>query len=150
VKSPGRGNGQIMVLFALVLPVVLLMVGVTIDGSRLFQAHLTIQTLADEAADAGAQQVDVAASSSVRTDAPAELIGGRGPDSAFAAADAYLARRAGDGRTSWSIDVQRRAIIVTVRRPVDLAFMPIAGLRQEVVEARSVAAPLGGISEAMN
>ena len=136
-----------MVLFGLVLPVVLLMVGVAIDGSRLFQEHLAIQTLADEAAGAGAQQVDVGGSSAVRADAPAELILGRGRDSAFVVADTYLAERAGDRWTSWSIEVEPRAITVTVQRQVELVFMPIAGLRQQIVEARSVAAPLSGIAE---
>jgi len=138
-----------MVLFALVLPVVLLMVGITIDGSRLFQTHLALQALADEAADTGAQQVDVGGSSAVRADTRAELILGRGRDSAFMAAEAYLAERAGDRRVSWSIEVERRAIVVTVQRQVDLV-MPIAGLRQQVVEARSVAGPLSGIAEPTN
>src|SRR5918912_9728 len=145
--SPSRRQpGQVLVLMALVLPVLLLMVGVAIDGSRLFQAHLDIQTLADEAADAGAQQVDVRGGAAARAGLPAELVLGRGRDSAFAAADAYLAERVADGRTTWSIDVQRRAITVTVQRQVELAFMPIAGLRQQLVAARPVAGPGSGVT----
>jgi hypothetical protein len=53
-----RQPGQILPLFAVSLLAVTAFLGVAIDGSRLFRAHLEAQTLADEAADAGAQQVD--------------------------------------------------------------------------------------------
>jgi uncharacterized membrane protein len=148
----GRGGrvqrGQILVLTALALPVLLVFVGLAIDGSRLFQAQLDAQNLADRAADAGAQEIDIAGGATARTGTRAELVQGRGRGSAFATAAEVLAGRVADREraTRWPIDVGRRAISVVVERDVELAFMPIGGFRTQTVVARSVSGPLNGIS----
>ena len=97
-----RQPAQILPLFAVSVLAVIAFVGVAIDGSRLFRAHLEAQTLADEAADAGAEQIDTGPGSSIRAGGPPELIQGTGGASAYAAANSYLAERARDGHTRWS------------------------------------------------
>jgi Flp pilus assembly protein TadG len=137
-----------LVLTAMLLPVLLVFVGVAIDGSRLFQARLDAQVLADRAADAGAQQVDVTAGAAVRVGHAVELVQGRGRGSAYAAASDELASHNGarDDHTRWQVDVEPRVITVFVERDVDLVFMPIAGFRRQTVSARSVSGPVNGIA----
>jgi Flp pilus assembly protein TadG len=50
--------GQVLVLFALSLFVLVAFAGLAIDGSRLFRARLGAQILADEAARIAAEQID--------------------------------------------------------------------------------------------
>jgi len=121
-------------------------VGVAVDGSRLFQAHLEAQTLADEAASAGAQQVDVAPGSSLCAGNPPELVQGRGRGSAFAVANAYLVDRATDGHTSWTVAVDRRIIQVKVQRQVEMVFLEGLNLGPQIVQVQSSAGPVSGIT----
>src|SRR6516162_9677016 len=112
---------------AVILPVLLVFVGVAIDGSRLFQARLDAQMLADQAADAGAQEIDVGGGSEARAGGSAQLLQGRARDSAYAVASDVLASRVGErGDTRWSVEVEPRVINVEVERDVELAFMPLA------------------------
>jgi uncharacterized membrane protein len=148
VRSPRSGaeHGQVLVLMAVILPVLLVFVGVAIDGSRLFQARLDAQMLADQAADAGAQEIDVGGGSAARAGGSAQLLLGRGRDSAYAVASDVLASRVGErGDTRWSVEVEPRVISVEVERDVELAFMPLAGFRTRTVVARSVSGPISGI-----
>ncbi len=139
-------HGQILVLMAVVLPVLLVFVGVAIDGSRLFQAQLDAQALADQAADAGAQEIDIGGGSAARAGNRAQLLQGRARGSAYAAASDLLVSQVGaQGSIRWSVEVEPRVITVVVERDVELAFMPIAGFRTETVVARSVSGPVNGI-----
>jgi len=133
---------------AVILPVLLVFVGVAIDGSRLFQARLDVQMLADEAADAGAQEIDVGGGSAARAGQSAQLLQGRGRGSAYAVASNVLASRLDvRGDTRWSVEVEPRMITVVVERDVQLVFMPLAGVRAQTVVARSVSGPISGIGE---
>jgi Flp pilus assembly protein TadG len=147
-RAPRRGaeHGQVLVLMGVILPVLLVFVGVAIDGSRLFQARLDAQMLADEAADAGAQEIDVGGGSAARAGNAAQLVQGRMRGSAYAVASDVLGSRVGErGDTRWSVEVGPRVITVEVDRDVELAFMPLAGFRTRTVVARSVSGPIGGI-----
>jgi hypothetical protein len=139
-----RQAGQVLVLFALSLFVLLAFVGLAVDGSRLFRARLGAQILADEAAAVAAEQIDVGPGSAVRAGGPPELIQGTGAGSAFAAAADYLAARAADPRLRWSITVRRREVEVDVEREIDLVFLYVLG--PQTVAATSMATPLAGIA----
>ena len=140
-----RQRGQTLVLFALALLTCVGFVGLAVDGSRLFQAHLGAQVLADEAANAAAQQVDTAPGSALRAGRPPELIGGRGPGSAFDAADSYLAERVSDAHTSWTISVSPREVDVVVHRDVEMAFLGAVGIGPQTVDAEGFGTPVSGI-----
>ncbi|MDQ6669723.1 MAG: Tad domain-containing protein [Chloroflexota bacterium] len=141
-----REQGQILAFFALSLTVVFGFVGLAVDGSRLFQAHMGAQVLADEAADAASQQVDIGPGSAVRGGNPPELIQGRQAGSAFDWADTYLAARATDGHTRWTIQVSPREVDVIVSRDVEMAFLKVLGIGTQTVDAEGFAAPVSGIS----
>jgi len=141
-----REQGQILAFFALSLTVVFGFVGLAVDGSRLFQAHLGAQVLADEAADAASQQVDTGPGSALRGGNPPELIQGGQARSAFEAADSYLAARATDGHTRWTILVSPREVDVIVSRDVEMAFLEAVGIGTQTVDAEGFATPVSGIS----
>jgi len=141
-----RAQGQILAFFALSLTVVFGFVGLALDGSRLFQAHLGAQVLADEAADAASQQVDTGPGSALRGGNPPELIQGRQAGSAFEAADGYLAARATDGHSRWTIQVSPREVDVIVSRDVEMAFLKAVGIGTQTVDAEGFATPVSGIS----
>ena len=141
-----REHGQILAFFALSLTVVVGFVGLAVDGSRLFQAHLGAQVLADEAADAASQQVDIGPGSALRGGSPPELIQGRQAGSAFEAADSYLAARVTDGRTRWTIQVSPREVDIIVNRDVEMAFLGAVGIGTQTVDAEGFATPVSGIT----
>jgi len=137
-------RGQILTLFAVGLLVIVGFVGLAVDGSRLFQAHLAAQILADEAASAASQRVDTGPDSAVRTGQPPELIDGQQAGSAYDAADGYLAARI-DRSTKWAIQVHPREVDVIVRRDVEMAFLQVLGFSTQTVEAEGFATPVSGI-----
>jgi hypothetical protein len=141
-----REQGQILVFYALSLTVVFGFVGLAVDGSRLFQAHLGAQVLADEAADAASQQLDTGPGSALRGGNPPELIQGRQAGSAFEAADSYLAARATDGHSRWTIRVSPREVDVIVSRDVEMAFLEALGIGTQTVDAEGFATPVSGIT----
>jgi hypothetical protein len=145
-----RQPAQILPLFAVSLLAVTAFLGVAIDGSRLFRAHLEAQTLADEAADAAAQRVDTGPASSLRAGGPPELIQGTSSASAFAAANTYLAARAGDGHTRWTIATSRRRVEVEVQRDVEMAFFAALNVGTQTVQVASEAEPVSGITAPEN
>jgi len=140
-----RQEGQILVLFALGLLTIMAFVGLAVDGARLFQAHLSAQVLADEAANAAAQQLDISPDSALRRGEPPELVTGKGAGSAYAAADSYLLERVTDRHTRWSIEAMPREVDVTIERDVDMAFFQALGLGTQTVAAQGFATPLSGI-----
>jgi hypothetical protein len=146
VTRSARQPAQILPLFAVSVVAVIAFLGVAIDGSRLFRAHLEAQTLADEAADAGAQQVDTGPGSSLRAGGSPELIQGTGSASAYAAANSYLAARAGDGHTRWTIATSRRLVEVEVQRDVEMAFFQALNVGTQTVQVASEAEPVSGIT----
>ena len=141
-----RERGQLLALFALVLLVVVGFVGLAVDGSRLFQAHLGAQVLADEAANTASQQVDTGPDSALRGGKPPELIQGRQAGSAFDAADSYLVARVTDEHTRWTILVSPREVDVVVSRDIEMAFLEALGIGTQTVDAEAFATPVSGIT----
>lgn len=132
-------------LFALGLVTIMAFVGLAVDGARLFQAHLSAQVLADEAANVAAQQLDTGPDSALRRGEPPELVTGKGAGSGYAAAERYLIARVTDPHTRWSIEAMPREVDVTVERDVDMAFFEAVGLGTQTVAAEGFATPQSGI-----
>lgn len=65
VATPHRRSGKILVLFAVLLPVLLGVAGLVIDGSLLMSEHRGAQHVADAAATAAARMLQLGKSSSV-------------------------------------------------------------------------------------
>jgi hypothetical protein len=145
-----KAAGQVLALFALALLVILAFVGLAVDGARLFQAHLVAQVLADEAANAAAQQIDIGPGAAMRRGKPPELITGDRRDSAHAAAEEYLLARVTDLRTRWQIEIDSREARVVVEREVELAFLQALGLQAQRIQAAGSATPVSGIFGADN
>ncbi|MGI9149801.1 MAG: pilus assembly protein TadG-related protein [Chloroflexota bacterium] len=138
-------RGQILTFFAVGLLVIVGFVGLAVDGSRLFQAHLAAQVLADEAASAASQRVNSGPDSALRNGQPPELIDGQEAGSAYDAADSYLAARVTKRSTTWAIQVQPREVAVIVKRDVEMAFLQVLGFSTQTVEAEGFATPVSGI-----
>lgn len=130
-------RGQALLWVALLLPVFLSIIGLAIDGGIVFAARRQAQNIADAAARAGAQEIDIQ----------------RYRDSGEVALDAgwarYEARRyaAGLGAPDASINVAENQVEVVVRRDVPLSFLRLVGISNIHVEASATAAPYYGIDE---
>lgn len=116
-------RGQTMVLFALFLPGLIGMLGLGVDAAHLFNARRDIQSAADLAALAGASQLptDIAAAKSIASDVAAK----NGFDTGVTVTAPY--------------DDDDNKIEVLITNDVSLFFMPVLGLSNVNVSARSVA-----------
>lgn len=142
--SGGRQGqqGQSIVLLALLLPLFLAVIGVTIDAGTIFAARREAQNLADAAARAGANELNVAAYRLYDGDVVvldrtlARLV-----------AEQYLADQ-GVGSTGLGavVDAREEEILVTVWRDVPLGFLQLIGQRTVEIRATAVAEPF--VSEA--
>ena len=129
--------GQVLLWVALMLPLFLAITGLAIDGGELFAARRQAQNVADAAARAGAQQIDVP---HYRTTSEVIL------DRAMAR---YVARQyaASLGDPEATIFITDQSVTVTVRRAVPLTFLQLVGLSSISIDARAVAEPVYGIEE---
>jgi uncharacterized membrane protein len=136
--TDGGQPGQVLLWVALMLPFFLAIAGLAIDGGELFAARRQAQNVADAAARAGAQQIDVP---HYRT--TSEVILDR-------AAARYEARQyiTDLGGLDATIFVTDQSVTVIVRRDVPLTFLQLVGLSSISIEARAVAEPMYGIDEA--
>lgn len=114
-----------MVLFALMLPVLLGMMGLGIDVAHIFRERRSLQNVADLAALAGASQIpgDPSTAENIAESVAVE----NGASSSEVSANA-------------GYDGDENKIEVTVTRDLGLIFMPVFGLDSVTVEARAVAA----------
>ena len=130
------GRGQALIWVALLLPLLLSIVGLALDGGIVFAARRQAQNTADAAARAGAQEIDVA-----RYRETDEVV----LDNRWAR---YEARRylAGLGERNATVDIAGNQVFVTVRREVQLSFLRLVGVASVGIEASAVAAPFYGIS----
>lgn len=131
------GRGQALICVALLLPLLLSIVGLALDGGIVFAARRQAQNAADAAARAGAQEIDVA-----RYRDTDEVV----LDNRWAR---YEARRylAGLGERDATVDIAGNQVFVTVRREVPLSFLRLVGVASVGIEASAVAAPFYGINE---
>lgn len=126
-----------LTLFAVVLALGLIaMTGLVIDGGSKLVAQRRANHLAEQAARAGAQAVDLDA---VRTNAPA-----LDPAAAHAAAAAYLSTAGHQGR----ITVGSNTVEVTIADRQPTAVLGLLGIDHLEVTGRGQARLLIGIAEA--
>lgn len=134
----GMREGQALLWVALMLPVFLAIVGLALDGGALFAARRQAQNVADAAARAGAQQIDIPryrATGEVALDRPL----------ARGVAREYVA---GLGELEATIGASEREVTVMVRRDVPLSFLRLVGLSSVSIGATAVAEPFYGIGSA--
>jgi Flp pilus assembly protein TadG len=119
----GRHRGQILIVFALMLPVLIGLVGLGIDSAALYWTRRDMQGVADLAALAGALDLPfdpLAAASAARANALANGFGG-----------------AITVTTPLAGDPSRIEVVIT--RSVDTYFMGVFGFETVTVTARAVA-----------
>jgi Flp pilus assembly protein TadG len=132
-----REQGQITVFVVVVMVALLAVAGLVYDGGQALAAKTTAIDIAQEAARAGAQQVNLAsfrATGQVVLDAPA----------AQAAAQAYLAGT-GTGDTV-TVSVTGDTVTVTVAHVQPTVFLGLIGIRALHVTGTATAAAESGVA----
>jgi Flp pilus assembly protein TadG len=114
-------SGQALAWVAVMLPLFLSAIGLSIDGGVIFAARREVQNAADGAARAAAAQIDLRAyressGSTVVLDVPR----------ARQAAVEYLANLSFDGEAI--VDAQARRVVVHVSRRAPTAFVRLVGI----------------------
>ncbi|MFN8472785.1 MAG: pilus assembly protein TadG-related protein [Anaerolineae bacterium] len=137
----GEDAGQAIVWVAVMLPLFLAIVGLTIDGGIVFSARRELQNVADSAARAGAMQIDQRV---YRESAGQQVVLDAG-----AAQDVALAYVAGQqGALSAGVSVEPRGVIVQVERDVPTSFLRLVGIQSAHVTATAAAQARSGIERA--
>ena len=124
-----RGErGSLSVLMAVLVPGLLLIIGLAVDGGAKVQATQRANALADEAARAGGQAIDrsAALAGEVRVDSAA----------AVAAAHAYLDRNDVRG-TVTVIDADTLSVTTTITEPT--IFLGLIGITTMTVDGSGTA-----------
>lgn len=139
MSRSGRQAGQASVVLIGALVVGLAFAGLAVDGARLFTARRDLQSIADSAALAGASAIDeghfrATAGSEVRLDA----------SSARAAADRVLQASGLPPETQIDVIVEPDRVTVHLRRPVEMTFLRITGMRAQDIGASATASPQTG------
>lgn len=130
--------GQAIVWVAVMLPLFLSVIGLTIDGGFVFSARRALQNVADSAARAGAMQVDERAyreSSGQRVVLDVEA--------AREVAAAYVATQRG-GLTA-GVQAEPQRVVVQVAREVPTSFLRLVGIQSAHVTATASAEVRYGI-----
>lgn len=128
-------RGQALLWVALLLPILLAIVGLALDGGTVFAARRQAQNTADAAARAGAQEIDI----------------GRYRDSGEVVLDRAMARYVarqyieGLGGFEATVDTSGTQVIVTVRHDVPLSFLRLVGMQSTAITATAIAQPYYGI-----
>ncbi len=130
--------GQAIVLIALMLLALVALVGLVVEGGHVFAVRRDLQNVADAAALAAAQQLDLPAyraSRQVRLD----------PE----AAERRAYQMAHDEVPSAEVSVQSGTISVTVtlRKRIPTVFLGTIGVRSITLDASASAVPRGGSPE---
>jgi Flp pilus assembly protein TadG len=141
---------QVLVWLALLMPLLVGVAGLAIDGATVFAARRELQSVADGAARAGATQVDLG---SLRADdgAALQLVQGTGPHTAAGVATAYLQARARtdvhwpDG-LQWRVGVTGPQVSILVQADVPTAFLRIVHISSVPIDAASSADLRHGIA----
>ena len=136
LRRPGE-QGQITVFAVLIMTALLAVAGLVYDGGRALAAKTTAIDIAQEAARAGAQQVNLAvfrATGQVVLDVPA----------AQAAAQAYLAAT-GTGDTA-TVTVTGDTVTVAVSSVQHTVFLGLIGIQALHVSGTATAAAESGIT----
>jgi Flp pilus assembly protein TadG len=137
--KPGyhRQRGQVIVWVAVMLPFFLAVIGLASDGGLVFEQRRALQALADEAARAGANQLDQAA---YRADGVTVL----DPAAARQAAEAYLVAQS--PALTGTVVADRQRVIVRVQRQVPTNFLRIVHITTATIGATATAEVRHGIT----
>ena len=121
-------RGAISVFLAVLVPGLLLIIGLAVDGGAKVAATQRANAIADEAARAGGQALDVssALAGQVRVD----------PAAAVAAAEGYLARNDVSGAVT-VVDGDTLQVTTTITEPT--AFLGLVGITEFTVEGTGTA-----------
>lgn len=139
MKSGDRcQRGQVIVWVAVMLPFFLAVIGLASDGGLVFEQRQALQSLADEAARTGANQLDQAA---YRADGVSVL----DPAAARQAADAYLVAQSPELTGTVVADQQR--VIVRVQRQIPTGFLRIVHITSVTIGATATAEVRHGIAK---
>ena len=135
----GGQSGQIIVWVAVMLPLLLSVIGLAIDGAIVFGQRRELQNVADSAARAGAMQVD---EHTYRESSGANLV--LDLEAARQVAAEYLASQAPDlGAT---INAEPTRVVVQVHREISTSFLTFVGIDTVGITANSVAEVRHGIT----
>ncbi|MGY1684929.1 TadE/TadG family type IV pilus assembly protein [Geodermatophilus sp. SYSU D00867] len=128
LRRPYSERGAISVFLAVLVPGLLLIIGLAVDGGAKVAATQRADAIADEAARAGGQALDVAAAlaGQVRVD----------PAAAVAAAQGYLARNDVAGVVT-VVDGDTLQVTTTITQPT--TFLGLIGIATLTVEGSGTA-----------
>lgn len=138
LRGQGAERGALGVLLAVLVPGLLLIIGLAVDGGAKVAATQRANAIADEAARAGGQALDVSAAlaGQVQVD----------PAAAVAAAQDYLARNDVQGAVT-VVDGDTLTVTTTITEPT--AFLGLIGIQTMTVEgsgtANLITDPSGGV-----
>jgi Flp pilus assembly protein TadG len=130
--------GQALVWVAVMLPLFLSVIGLSIDAGTLFDVRRELQNVADSAARAGAMQIDQTA---YRASSGTTVV--LDPATARQAAAQYVSRR-GAGFAA-TIEVEPRSVVVQVSQSVPTSFLRLVGIGTMRITATAPATPRFGI-----
>lgn len=132
-------SGQATPLILMFVLGIVAVAGLVIDGGFLFSSRLSLQSMADGAARAGAMAVDEAL---LRESAGAEVV--LEPDAARAAADDYLMRSGFQGHVG--VSASSTEVRVNLQMETRTLLLSIVGVRDVSVRAEATARPRSGIA----
>jgi hypothetical protein len=128
----GGDDGQITVAYLILLPALLVLAGLVVDGGAALDLHTRALDVAESAARAGAQQLDLSALRAGHTLTPR-----LDPDAATAAADRYV-RSAGLAGTAQATTTQVRVEVSAAGRT---RLLSVIGIRAFHAHATAAAQP---------
>lgn len=126
----GQDAGRVSVYFAVALTALIVLIGLTVDGSGQFRALQRADNIAAEAARAGGQAIDAGLAIS----GGAKVVD---PQQAVAAAQAYLVSAGVTGTVEIAADRQHLTVTVTI--PYNTAMLSYIGIDQVTVTGRATA-----------
>jgi len=134
--QPDAERGAIGVFLAVLVPGLLLIIGLAVDGGAKVAATQRANAIADEAARAGGQALDVSAAlaGQIRVD----------PAAAVAAAQGYLDRNQVQGAVT-VVDGDTLQVTTTISEPT--TFLGLIGISTLTVEGTGVADLISGTGQ---
>jgi Flp pilus assembly protein TadG len=128
IRSRPAERGAVSIFLAVLVPGLLLIIGLAVDGGAKVAATQRANAIADEAARAGGQAIDVSAAlaGQVRVD----------PAAAVAAAQDYLTRNAVQGAVT-VVDGDTLQVTTTITQPT--TFLGLIGISALTVEGSGTA-----------
>ena len=143
-----RGHAQVILWFAVAVPLLVSIAGLAIDGGQLLNSRRQLQSVADGAARAGATRLDTARlRASGGTDVQLD------PPAAQQAAHTYVDQALGGEQPGWqgppqtSVDVGQRRVHVSIHATLQTAFLRIVRIDAVPVEASAFADVQFGIHD---